>query len=76
MKARVFPPLAANYSMRSDEITTVRDLNKAILEADGTANDPAEIIIADDGITVDSTITINGRHVKLTGGSLTLQDIT
>lgn len=55
----------------SSGITTLDALQTAINAADGTKESPTEIDIDLAGITVTDTITINGKHVKLTGGTLT-----
>lgn len=55
----------------SSGITTLDALQTAINAADGTKESPTEINIDSAGITVTDTITINGKHVKLTGGTLT-----
>ena len=54
-----------------DTITTVDALNNAIKDATGTADTPTLITIDLEGITVSSGITIDAKHVKLTGGTLT-----
>ena len=55
----------------SSVITTLDALKTAINVAEGTKESPTEINIDSAGITVTDTITINGKHVKLTGGTLT-----
>ena len=52
-------------------ITTLADLNTAISNANGTSETPTEITIAPEGITVDSAVIIDNKHIKLTGGTLT-----
>lgn len=55
----------------SSGIATLDALQTAINVAEGTKESPTEINIDSAGITVTDTITINGKHVKLTGGTLT-----
>ena len=54
----------------SSVITTLAELQNAIDNSNGTKESPTEINIDSAGITVTNTITIDGKHVKLTGGAL------
>lgn len=56
---------------RLGTISNVTDLNTAISSSAGTKDNPQEIVIDASGITVDKTISISGKHVKFTGGTLT-----
>ncbi|MGX8833891.1 InlB B-repeat-containing protein [Amedibacillus sp. YH-ame6] len=52
-------------------ISDINDLNTAISNSSGTKENPAEIVIDSAGISVTKVIAISGKHVKLTGGTLT-----
>lgn len=66
--------LGERETLGETAITTVDALNTAISSSTGTLDAPAVITIAAGGITVDSAIIIEGKHIKLTGGTLTRGD--
>ena len=63
--------LGEAQTLENNEITTVDALNEAIASSGGTAAAPTAITVSAAGISVDKAITIDGKHVKLTGGTLT-----
>lgn len=52
-------------------ITSVDALNQEIISSAGTAKNPTVITIDGAGITVNQSIIIDNKHIKLTGGTLT-----
>lgn len=57
--------------MATLDITTVDGLNNAIASSSGTAATPTLITIDASGISVGAAITVDNKHVKITGGTLT-----
>lgn len=54
----------------SSEITTAEELQKAIDGATGSVDHPTVITIPEEGLQLTSPITINGKYIKLTGGTI------
>lgn len=62
--------LAHSSDPGSSEITTAEELQKAIDQATGTSDNPTVITIPQEGLQLTSSITINGKYIKLTGGTI------
>lgn len=62
--------LASSSTPGGSEITTPEELQKAIDEATGTADNPTVITIPKEGLRLTSKIIINGKYIRLTGGTI------
>lgn len=62
--------LAGSSDPGGSEITTAEELQKAIDESTGTADSPTVITIPNEGLQLTSKIIINGKYIKLTGGTI------
>ena len=62
--------LATSSDPGTSEITTPEELQKAIDKATGTADSPTIITIPKEGIRLTSPLIIEGKYIKLTGGTI------
>lgn len=62
--------ILSKSSSGTGEITTEKELQDAIDNASGTSGAPTTITIAEKGITLSAPVTIDGKYLKITGGTI------